>query len=174
MGLNVLLFIVFQIAVEPWRRRRLVKGFEEKVKEALEKEGGIGVSSAAGVVAAGDGTERAHHSVEYQAQTEVADAPTLADVESAIEAVTDAEIAQATVEEVGQTASTPMKELPTDQPAVAEPVSNFAYCKTAFLEIFSEKKVLTVTQKKLTTVALEGAAGGAALTWVLLVLLRSK
>ncbi|KAJ9652171.1 sensitivity to high expression protein she9 [Neophaeococcomyces mojaviensis] len=39
MGLNVLLFIVFQILVEPWRRRRLVTGFEEKVQEALrEKE----------------------------------------------------------------------------------------------------------------------------------------
>ena len=38
MGVNVLLFLVFQIGVEPWRRKRLVKGFEEKVVEALEKE----------------------------------------------------------------------------------------------------------------------------------------
>ncbi|KAL4909491.1 Mdm33 family-domain-containing protein [Aspergillus multicolor] len=38
MGVNVLLFLVFQIAVEPWRRNRLVKGFEEKVLEAIEKE----------------------------------------------------------------------------------------------------------------------------------------
>lgn len=37
MGINVLLFIVFQIAVEPWRRRRLVKGFEEKVEIALKE-----------------------------------------------------------------------------------------------------------------------------------------
>lgn len=36
MGLNVLLFIVFQILVEPWRRRRLVRGFEDKVQEALK------------------------------------------------------------------------------------------------------------------------------------------
>lgn len=36
MGLNVLLFIVFQILVEPWRRRRLVRGFEEKVQDALK------------------------------------------------------------------------------------------------------------------------------------------
>ena len=39
MGVNVLLFLVFQIGVEPWRRKRLVKGFEEKVMEALEREG---------------------------------------------------------------------------------------------------------------------------------------
>jgi sensitive to high expression protein 9, mitochondrial len=37
MGLNVLLFLILQIAVEPWRRQRLVKGFEEKVKEAIGK-----------------------------------------------------------------------------------------------------------------------------------------
>ena len=30
-----MLFIVFQILVEPWRRRRLVRGFEDKVEEAL-------------------------------------------------------------------------------------------------------------------------------------------
>ena len=39
MGVNVLLFLVFQIGVEPWRRKRLVKGFEDKVMEALEREG---------------------------------------------------------------------------------------------------------------------------------------
>jgi sensitive to high expression protein 9, mitochondrial len=39
MGVNVLLFLVFQIGVEPWRRKRLVKGFEEKVKEALGNQG---------------------------------------------------------------------------------------------------------------------------------------
>lgn len=35
MGVNVLLFLVFQVLVEPWRRKRLVTGFEEKVTEAL-------------------------------------------------------------------------------------------------------------------------------------------
>lgn len=38
MGVNVLLFLVFQIGVEPWKRKRLVKGFEEKVAAALERE----------------------------------------------------------------------------------------------------------------------------------------
>lgn len=42
MGVNVLLFLIFQIGVEPWRRKRLVKGFEEKVMEALEREGPVG------------------------------------------------------------------------------------------------------------------------------------
>jgi sensitive to high expression protein 9, mitochondrial len=38
MGVNVLLFLVFQIGIEPWRRKRLVQGFEDKVIEALERE----------------------------------------------------------------------------------------------------------------------------------------
>ncbi len=38
MGVNVLIFLVFQFGFEPWRRRRLVRGFEEKVREALDKE----------------------------------------------------------------------------------------------------------------------------------------
>lgn len=37
MGVNVLLFVVVQIGLEPWRRKRLVKGFEEKVKEAVQQ-----------------------------------------------------------------------------------------------------------------------------------------
>ncbi|CAD6499177.1 BgTH12-04829 [Blumeria graminis f. sp. triticale] len=38
MGVNVLLFLVFQLGFEPWRRKRLVQGFEEKVREAIEQE----------------------------------------------------------------------------------------------------------------------------------------
>lgn len=40
MAVNVLLFLVFQIGVEPWRRRRLVAGFEDKVREAMERQTG--------------------------------------------------------------------------------------------------------------------------------------
>ncbi|KAI9741445.1 MAG: sensitivity to high expression protein she9 [Claussenomyces sp. TS43310] len=38
MGVNVLMFFIFQFGFEPWRRARLVKGFEDKVKQALETE----------------------------------------------------------------------------------------------------------------------------------------
>ncbi|KAI0150405.1 hypothetical protein GGR57DRAFT_194762 [Xylariaceae sp. FL1272] len=38
MGVNILLFLLLQFGAEPWRRRRLVKGFEEKVREALAEE----------------------------------------------------------------------------------------------------------------------------------------
>jgi sensitive to high expression protein 9, mitochondrial len=35
MGVNLFLFGVVQIGLEPWRRRRLVVGFEEKVREVV-------------------------------------------------------------------------------------------------------------------------------------------
>lgn len=38
MGFNVFLFIVVQLGLEPWKRRRLVGSFEEKVKSALESD----------------------------------------------------------------------------------------------------------------------------------------
>ncbi|MCJ1311800.1 sensitivity to high expression protein she9 [Agyrium rufum] len=48
MGVNVLLFLVFQVVVEPWRRGRLVRGFEEKVREAIEKEAVVNVEGVGG------------------------------------------------------------------------------------------------------------------------------
>lgn len=37
MAFNVLLFIVVQLGLEPWKRRRLVGSFEDKVKTALDE-----------------------------------------------------------------------------------------------------------------------------------------
>lgn len=175
MGLNVLLFIVFQIAIEPWRRRRLVKGFEEKVMEALEREGGI---NAAGVAAV---EERVRALSENRVQgREVHEIPlssldTQQEIEEAIDEVAAAETAQAAAEEAAHIESVSTVAEPSiGQNVFAEPASAYAYYEEAFRELFSEKKVLTVTQKDLTTVALEGAAGGAALMGLLLVLLRPK
>jgi hypothetical protein len=46
MGVNVFLFVIVQIGLEPWRRQRLILGFEEKVKEVIaqtQNESGIGM-----------------------------------------------------------------------------------------------------------------------------------
>jgi sensitive to high expression protein 9, mitochondrial len=118
--------------------------------------------------------DQVRETMDPKEQLPALEASVQADVESAVEAVVDAEIAQAAVEEVAQMEPTPVEELPTGQSAFTEPASGYAYYKEAFRELFSEKKVLTVTQKDLTTVALEGAAGGAALTGLLLVLLRPR
>lgn len=58
MGFNVLLFVVVQLWLEPWKRRRLVGGFEQKVKEVIQEEGrrnallNMGVGPAAAVAPA--------------------------------------------------------------------------------------------------------------------------
>jgi len=101
-----------------------------------------------------------------------------AGVEEAIEAVAAAELAQAGAAKEDVVASieaiTPVEGPPSVSSMFAEPASGYAYYQETFRELFSEKKVVTVTQKELTTVALEGAAGGAALMGLLLVLLRPK
>ena len=162
MGLNVLLFIVFQIAIEPWRRRRLVKGFEEKVMEAIEREGVGGGTRAVASQSAVEGL-----SVENEVDAPAAVEGFRGEMEAAIEAVTMAEITHNTIEEV-----TTM-EADRGRESFGEPATGFAYYREAFRELFSDTNVV-VTQKELTTVAIEGAAGGAALMGVLLVLLRPK
>ncbi|GAV53992.1 hypothetical protein ZYGR_0AK04940 [Zygosaccharomyces rouxii] len=36
MSVNIVLFLVFQLLLEPWKRRRLTSSFEDKVKQALD------------------------------------------------------------------------------------------------------------------------------------------
>lgn len=36
MGINICLFLIFQLLLEPWKRRRLTRSFEDKVKVALD------------------------------------------------------------------------------------------------------------------------------------------
>ncbi len=38
MAINIMLFIIVQLGLEPWKRRRLVGSFEDKVHNALDKE----------------------------------------------------------------------------------------------------------------------------------------
>ncbi|EJS42201.1 she9p [Saccharomyces arboricola H-6] len=37
MGMNIFLFVVLQLLLEPWKRKRLVGSFEDKVKSALDE-----------------------------------------------------------------------------------------------------------------------------------------
>lgn len=38
MGFNVLLFVLVQLGLEPWKRKRLVGSFEEKVRQVVQEE----------------------------------------------------------------------------------------------------------------------------------------
>ena len=184
MGVNVLLFLVFQVGVEPWRRKRLVKGFEDKVMEALEREG------------------QAKSPVEEDAVT-----LRLAGQPAPVEDGEDipAEDGNETVAEDGEKAlvedrredhvmatdaSTPdLVEVFLTNPANPTPVladetgeatsktsalmSTFDVYKEAFRDLFSERQV-SLRRVDLTTLILEGTAAGAAIVIVLASLLRVR
>lgn len=195
MGVNVLLFLIFQVAVEPWRRRRLVKGFEEKVQEALGREKVVEVPSTTALSASSAGTgtievERAQPDIvaeviddaKLAAAVSVVDAvaPNASDnasaIETAIEIIEAAEAIEA-ARNNNDDNPVPLQDLPAVQSVFAEPKTGYAYYKDAFRELFSEKKVV-MTQRDVTTAVLKGAAGGvasgAALMGLLLVLLRPR
>ena len=185
MGLNVLLFVVFQIMIEPWRRRRLVKGFEEKVEVALRERdeqtrdmlmasttvrpnGNAAGTPPAVAAEAGQTVDgMADHIAEQIVDAVSGTAgpstttPVNDEMEEAAETTTDHELASEGGGGGGLSA------------AFASTATGYAYYEEAFRELFSEMK-LVVTQKEVTTVALEGAVGGAAVMGLLLVLLRPK
>jgi sensitive to high expression protein 9, mitochondrial len=194
MGLNVLLFVVFQIMVEPWRRKRLVKGFEDKVEVALRERDtelqnalkyGVGVVRPNGEAAIPGSSDGGVLPVEAREKVDgIADhlAEQIVDAISGTTATpsTSTSDHSSPSEPDSEATSSPLThDLPTSnpsiQPAPAFPSSSSAYAsyEEAFRELFSERK-LVVTQKEMTTVALEGAVGGAAVMGLVLVLLRPR
>lgn len=183
MGVNVLLFLVFQIGVEPWRRRRLVKGFEEKVQQALEREKAPPVVLS--VAAAGAGQEMRD---EVEAQMEV-QLPREAEkeVEQSIEQQTQgtqalSEVAEKAVdaEVVSEVAASTEVEREVDreidqQLSASSPRSMFDYkhMRDSFSDLFSDRQV-SVRRWDLTALALEGAAAGMAVVGLIVVLLRPR
>ena len=200
MGLNVLLFVVFQIMIEPWRRRRLVKGFEEKVEVALRErdeslqntlkygignirpnaEGAVTSESVMNVSSAEAGTKvdgMADHIAgqivdAISGTSSGSEAASTKRIEGAAETVASQEFAAGA--EASQAPPSPGESLSAAAESVfATTATGYAYYQEAFRELFSEK-TLVVTQKEMTTVALEGAVGGAAFMGLLLVLLRPR
>jgi len=201
MGLNVLLFVVFQIAIEPWRRRRLVKGFEEKVEIALkerdsaifnvadrpqlgtpkeEASSAVADKIAEQLVDAVTGTTATEEIIDTPATTTstTQEVPDQLIIESSAEQVVADELAK---EEIGTPDVVPEEEIAVP-PApfgtlfttpFGTPIGDFAYYEDAFRELFSDKEVVT-TQKDLTFLALQGFAGGAALISLVLALLKPR
>lgn len=157
MGVNILLFLVFQIAVEPWRRKRLVKGFEEKVTEALEREG-----STTGVASTDE--------VAIQIPTPVK--------------VEDDAISKHATEEPLSKELLLLEGFPSSADNVAEgqpitgpetssakPLSRLENIRAAFQDMFSERQI-TVRRVDLTVAMLEGTAAGLTFVGVLVLVLR--
>jgi sensitive to high expression protein 9, mitochondrial len=164
MGVNVLLFLVFQFGFEPWRRRRLVHGFEEKVREALEKE----KESAEARRREGTGKEEfvpldavvAAGIEELQEE--------MANGKSSSEPALDAVVACIKGEQEEEQASLDTAEmhLPTMLMKLRKPNTWTA----AVQDLFSER-IIEMRKQDVTIIALEGAATGAAIVTIIATLL---
>ena len=209
MGINVLLFVIFQVVLEPWRRRRLVKGFEDKVEMALKETQEDARSAMATVqpnqttaeamsaMTAGEKVEAVADNIAEQIVDAVAGAtevgekavtpPPLQNIESAAEAVTTKELA---TEGALPPASPDGLPAPFD-PEIVEPsssprstgingsrwtspTSSLAKHEDWLRSRFSDDHKVMVSQRDLTTVAMEGAAGGMAIMGLVFVLLRPR
>ncbi|PWY94089.1 sensitive to high expression protein 9-like protein, mitochondrial [Aspergillus sclerotioniger CBS 115572] len=195
MGVNVLLFLIFQIAVEPWRRKRLVKGFEEKVIEAIEKEKALGPVQ---IVAAQTENVSAQESTSLttpSSETTETDEPTASASAPELEPTPEGTVLIETAEPTEVIDSDPVdippppppRPLPslTDKPTLdnlrdhcklhLSRVSPVVESWRLYIhDLFSDRQVV-ITQRDLSTVALQGAAAGAAVIGVLVtVLIRQR
>lgn len=164
MGVNVLLFLVFQIAVEPWRRRRLVKGFEDKVMEALEKEAPptTTTTTVAGAAQLAD--------MPVSKLLPPPESATLHELPSSIDFIIEPQAAATLVDSMADTstAETPPSSLES------EALSMGALVRDRVKDLFSEQNV-TVQRRDITALALESVAAGMALMGLaVLVLLRPR
>ncbi|KAI7976762.1 hypothetical protein EIK77_009993 [Talaromyces pinophilus] len=172
MGVNVLLFLIFQILVEPWRRRRLVKGFEEKVKEAIETEAVASRTIVAGLTRAVE-----------------AGAATAAEAAAAVEPVAEMAVSESILEDVvpkvepdSVLAAAPGDVTPVDAvpdeifagKTFAENLSTYAsteYWSEVIQDIFSDRNVV-LTQRQLTKIALQSATVGATIIGLTVAIFR--
>ena len=175
MGLNVLLFIVFQIAVEPWRRRRLVRGFEEKVELALQERDEHIKALSSGMVRPNVEGAAAAVSSAQQEPEDIADhiASAIVDAVSGTGDVPSAMGVEAAAESVVSGGIASDRSAAAGNKSFASATTGYAYYEEAIRKLFSERK-MAVTQREMTNTALEGAAGGAALMGLLFVFFRPR
>jgi sensitive to high expression protein 9 len=186
MGFNVLLFIVVQLGLEPWKRRRLVGGFEEKVREVIQEESkknqflNAQPAPQQAVAAAAAAAKVDEITVPGETPTEEA---TEKQFEEVVDAVVDAEVAEelaaaeAAAAEAAAAVSEP--ELEATAAGEGEAVISVAgheaplwsrvgarardsaeYVKERAKELVSEREIV-ITQQELTVIAAESVLAGA-------------
>ncbi|KAL4942149.1 hypothetical protein BDV06DRAFT_193037 [Aspergillus oleicola] len=165
MGVNVLLFLIFQIAVEPWRRKRLVKGFEEKVLEAIEKERVLAQAQVlpAATVAAATPEASTIVSTTLEKSSDETAAPTAPATPTT---ATEEHAAETTAVNTPEPTAHVLPQPPSSLTAV-ESWREYAN------DLVSEDPI-TVTRRDISVVAATSAAAGAAVTGLVLALTFSR
>lgn len=174
MGVNVLLFLVFQIGVEPWRRKRLVKGFEDKVMEALEREGSTVSTLPTEVGMAQNATPAEVRGVQEAAapaDTEDALIPAATDPlsDSAVEEAPLPKQEEIPAETVSMESSN-LSKLDLQPRAL---MSSLRTIREWVRDLFSERQIV-LRRVDITTAAIEGAAAGMAFVGAIVLLLRFR
>lgn len=172
MGVNVLLFLIFQVLVEPWRRRRLVKGFEEKVKEAIETEA---VANRAAVVGL---TRAAEARADALAEASVASKPVPVEQGSnsgiedvALESASNIAVVSSGVD--GAPVDIVSKE-PLPETALWDQFSTIFsanYWRQTIGDMFSDRNIV-LTQRELTQITMQSATVGATIIGITVAILR--
>ncbi|KAL2865708.1 putative mitochondrion biogenesis protein (She9) [Aspergillus lucknowensis] len=169
MGVNVLLFLIFQIAVEPWRRKRLVKGFEEKVLEAIEKEKTLAQTQPLSPVHELATSSGASASVPDATSTDgiTSGGTPRATVNSeAPAAATKEHATKTTANDALESYKPPPLHFPPS-PTTVESWHQYIH------DLFSERSVV-ITQRDLSAVAVTSAAAGAAVMGLVIALIRPR
>ena len=162
MGVNVLLFLIFQIAVEPWRRRRLVKGFEDKVVEALDKKTelsrvAVPDSTAPSLADKGDSTLESQPILVKSHSRE--DVPTEREsTKASSSAISPVVIYQSLYSRIANISSSPL---------------SIEYWRHALSELFSNRSI-AVSQRDLTMAAIQSAVAGAAAVGLAIAVVRPR
>lgn len=180
MGMNVLLFLIFQIAVEPWRRRRLVKGFEDKVVEALEKEKNMnrtegGVSSSAVPSTLPEFIDSTIESsiASIEAPNASTESP-IAEAAVSVEAAEPPAIPEVPPPEASSFTETIVEQsLSSRLAGIASSPISFEYWRQVLDELFSERTV-AISQRDITVAAMQSAAAGAAVVGLVIALVRPR
>ncbi|KFZ14647.1 hypothetical protein V501_03146 [Pseudogymnoascus sp. VKM F-4519 (FW-2642)] len=155
MGVNVLLFLVFQFGFEPWRRERLTKGFEDKVLAALEREREV-LRIEDGEAGSGAGAvEAVAEAKEQSLEVESIGVTTPELAAGIIETTGSPEVAPLETEGKTPEFSLQWRQPNTWKEGLVSP------CVARVKNLFSEEKV-SLRKQDVTLVALEGLATGAA------------
>ncbi|KAJ1333705.1 sensitive to high expression protein 9 [Microdochium nivale] len=153
MGVNIFLFLVLQFGAEPWRRQRLVNGFEQKVREALEYERELRTSATLAVSVAPELSRPEGPAVVGSNEIDAA-TPTSSSSSSSPPEPT-------AVPPVAASSSSPQPlslthMIPTSWEELIDP----EYWKAAYAELTSDRPV-ALQMRDLSLIVLEGVATGA-------------
>lgn len=172
MGVNVVIFLVFQFGFEPWRRRRLVRGFEEKVQEALRRE-------KESLALAREKGETAQASLEKGSEDEARLSALVASGMEELESECDdgPESDAPAVGAVAAVISNDAKEESNEAEMAPIPAAQFGFdvhkWKAEALDLFSDR-ITSLRKKDVTIIALEGAATGAGIVGLIMLIIRPR